>query len=129
MLNMLIKSQLSTLVFGFRCSITFLNTQEPPKPVIVKSKRLYGAPQMLQLSLDGKRLYVSSSLFSPWDKQFYPKMVEQVITNILQNTSIFVYCMASHVLLDTGPIFLFGIKYHMDIVVVEKWQSVIKTVS
>jgi methanethiol oxidase len=30
----------------------------------------------LQLSLDGKRLYVSSSLFSSWDKQFYPKMVE-----------------------------------------------------
>ncbi|XP_063828106.1 methanethiol oxidase isoform X1 [Ostrinia nubilalis] len=49
---------------------------EPPKPVIVKGKRLYGAPQMLQLSLDGKRLYVSSSLFSPWDKQFYSKMVE-----------------------------------------------------
>lgn len=26
---------------------------------------------MMQLSLDGKRLYVSSSLFSPWDKQVY----------------------------------------------------------
>merc|ERR1712130_550876 len=26
------------------------------------------------LSLDGKRLYVTSSLFSPWDKQFYPDM-------------------------------------------------------
>jgi len=24
---------------------------------------------MMQLSLDGKRLYVSSSLYSPWDKQ------------------------------------------------------------
>ena len=33
-----------------------------------------GAPQMLQLSLDGKRLYVTTSLFSPWDKQFYPDM-------------------------------------------------------
>lgn len=32
---------------------------------------------MLQLSLDGKRLYVTSSLFSPWDKQFYPDMVEK----------------------------------------------------
>ena len=29
---------------------------------------------MLQLSLDGKRLYVTTSLFSPWDKQFYPEM-------------------------------------------------------
>lgn len=33
---------------------------------------------MLQLSLDGKRLYVSSSLYSPWDKQVYPKMAEEV---------------------------------------------------
>lgn len=24
--------------------------------------------------LDGKRLYVTNSLFSPWDKQFYPMM-------------------------------------------------------
>lgn len=48
-----------------------------PKPVTVKGKRLYGGPQMLQLSLDGKRLYVSSSLYSPWDKQFYPKMTQE----------------------------------------------------
>lgn len=31
---------------------------------------------MLQLSLDGKRLYVTTSLFSPWDKQIYPDMVK-----------------------------------------------------
>jgi len=42
-----------------------------------KGKRLWGSPQMLQLSLDGKRLYVTSSLFSPWDKQFYPGMTEK----------------------------------------------------
>lgn len=46
-------------------------------PVKINGKYLEGSPQMLQLSLDGKRLYVSSSLFSPWDKQFYPKMVEK----------------------------------------------------
>lgn len=40
-------------------------------------KRIEGAPQMLQLSLDGKRLYVTTSLFSPWDKQFYPEMVNK----------------------------------------------------
>ena len=50
--------------------------QEQPKPVYVKGQRLYGSPQMIQLSLDGKRLYVSSSLFSPWDKQFYPEVKE-----------------------------------------------------
>ena len=32
---------------------------------------------MIQLSLDGKRLYATNSLFSSWDKQFYPELVEQ----------------------------------------------------
>lgn len=33
-----------------------------------------GGPQMIQLSLDGRRLYVTTSLFSTWDNQFYPDM-------------------------------------------------------
>ena len=33
---------------------------------------LNGGPQMLQNSLDGKRVYVSNSLYSTWDNQFYP---------------------------------------------------------
>jgi selenium-binding protein 1 len=33
---------------------------------------LHGGPQMLQLSYDGRRLYVSNSLYSIWDNQFYP---------------------------------------------------------
>lgn len=49
---------------------------EPTKPTYVKGKKIEGGPQMLQLSLDGKRLYVSSSLYSPWDKQFFPEMVK-----------------------------------------------------
>lgn len=40
-------------------------------------KELGGGPQMLQLSLDGKRLYVTNSLYTPWDKQFYPDMVKK----------------------------------------------------
>ena len=35
-------------------------------------RELTGGPQMLQLSLDGRRLYVSNSLYSTWDNQFYP---------------------------------------------------------
>ncbi len=35
-------------------------------------RTLAGGPQMLQLSLDGKRLYVTNSLYSSWDDQFYP---------------------------------------------------------
>jgi selenium-binding protein 1 len=35
-------------------------------------RALNGGPQMLQLSLDGRRLYVTNSLYSSWDNQFYP---------------------------------------------------------
>lgn len=43
----------------------------------VQGKRLRGGPQMIQLSLDGKRLYVTNSLFSAWDRQFYPELIEK----------------------------------------------------
>jgi selenium-binding protein 1 len=35
---------------------------------------LNGGPNMIQLSYDGRRLYVSNSLYSTWDNQFYPEM-------------------------------------------------------
>jgi len=35
---------------------------------------LNGGPQMLQLSYDGRRMYVTNSLYSTWDNQFYPGM-------------------------------------------------------
>jgi selenium-binding protein 1 len=44
------------------------------KEVIHQGKKLVAGPQMLQLSLDGKRLYVTDSLFSTWDDQFYPDL-------------------------------------------------------
>jgi selenium-binding protein 1 len=43
----------------------------------LKGKKLAGGPQMLQLSLDGKRLYVTNSLMSVWDNQFYPDLAKQ----------------------------------------------------
>ena len=39
-----------------------------------KDREFLGGPQMLQLSLDGKRLYVTNSLYSSWDNQFYPNL-------------------------------------------------------
>uniref|UniRef100_A0A672FM94 Methanethiol oxidase n=1 Tax=Salarias fasciatus TaxID=181472 RepID=A0A672FM94_SALFA len=42
-----------------------------------QGKRIPGSPQMLQLSLDGRRLYVTTSLYSGWDKQFYPDMIKE----------------------------------------------------
>src|SRR5919106_2234779 len=35
-------------------------------------REVNGGPQMIQLSFDGRRLYVSNSLLSTWDNQFYP---------------------------------------------------------
>ena len=40
----------------------------------VNGHEMTGGPQMIQLSLDGKRLYVTTSLFSTWDNQFYPEI-------------------------------------------------------
>ncbi|VDM54591.1 unnamed protein product [Angiostrongylus costaricensis] len=40
----------------------------------IKGKLIEGGPQMLQLSLDGKRLYVTTSLYRNWDLQFYPEL-------------------------------------------------------
>jgi selenium-binding protein 1 len=37
-------------------------------------RELSGGPQMIQLSLDGRRLYVTNSLYSTWDNQFYPEL-------------------------------------------------------
>jgi selenium-binding protein 1 len=31
-----------------------------------------GGPQMVEVSRDGRRLYFSNSLYTPWDRQFYP---------------------------------------------------------
>jgi methanethiol oxidase len=40
----------------------------------VQEHALQAGPQMLQLSLDGKRLYVTNSLLSSWDNEFYPQL-------------------------------------------------------
>jgi selenium-binding protein 1 len=43
----------------------------------VAGRQLGGGPQMLQLSLDGRRLYVTNSLYSSWDNQFYPQIAKE----------------------------------------------------
>lgn len=40
----------------------------------VKGRKLQGAPQFMQLSLDGKRLYITNSFVTSWDVQFYPEL-------------------------------------------------------
>jgi selenium-binding protein 1 len=46
------------------------------KAPTVQGRKLQAGPQMLQLSLDGKRLYVTNSLLSTWDNQFYPDLAK-----------------------------------------------------
>jgi selenium-binding protein 1 len=40
----------------------------PAKP----GESLNGGPQMVEISRDARRVYVTNSLYSPWDAQFYP---------------------------------------------------------
>jgi methanethiol oxidase len=37
--------------------------------------RLNGGPQMVEVSRDGKRVYLTNSLYAAWDEQFYPEGV------------------------------------------------------
>ena len=40
----------------------------PSKP----DRALAGGPQMLEISRDGRRIYFTNGLYTPWDDQFYP---------------------------------------------------------
>nr|XP_060614064.1 methanethiol oxidase-like [Anolis sagrei ordinatus] len=48
-----------------------------PDPFVIQGKKVQGGPHTLQLSLDGTRLFVTTSSFTPWDKQFYPKLIRE----------------------------------------------------
>lgn len=47
------------------------DSPDQPEQPTAKGVAIRGGPQMLQLSLDGKRLYVTTSLFSPWGTWFW----------------------------------------------------------
>ena len=46
--------------------------EHPARP----GQPLNGAPQMVEISRDGKRVYVTNSLYRTWDDQFYPDGVK-----------------------------------------------------
>ncbi|XP_077177122.1 methanethiol oxidase-like [Paroedura picta] len=75
-----------------------------PDPVVIQGRRVYGGPTMLQLSLDGRRLYVTNGLFTPWDKQFYPEMVREgsVMLQIDVDTECGGFCVNEDFLVDFG---------------------------
>ena len=37
---------------------------------------LNGGPQMVEVSRDGRRVYLTNSLYAPWDAQFYPEGIK-----------------------------------------------------
>jgi selenium-binding protein 1 len=41
-----------------------------------------GGPQMVEVSRDGKRVYVSNSLYASWDAQFYPEGIQGWIAKL-----------------------------------------------
>jgi selenium-binding protein 1 len=43
---------------------------------------LNGGPQMVEVSRDGKRVYLTNGLYSPWDAQFYPAGIKGWLAKI-----------------------------------------------
>ena len=50
-------------------------------------KALNGGPQMVEISRDGCRVYLTNSLYSSWDEQFYPEGIRGWMTKIDVNES------------------------------------------
>ena len=55
--------------------------EHPARP----GKALNGGPQMVEISRDGRRVYLTNSLYSPWDAQFYPDGIEGWMVKIDAN--------------------------------------------
>jgi methanethiol oxidase len=47
-------------------------TPHPAQPDLPRN----GGPQMVEVSRDGRRVYLTNSLYSPWDAQFYPEGIQ-----------------------------------------------------
>eukprot|EP00775_Hariotina_reticulata_P012725 gene12725-12855_t len=58
-------------------TLATLHLTEQPEAPVIRGVKVQGGPQMLQLSLDGRRIYITNSLLSPWDQQFYPELVNK----------------------------------------------------
>ena len=56
-------------------------TAHPSKP----DQPLNGGPQMVEISRDGKRVYFSNGLYTPWDDQFYPDGVRGWVAKVEVN--------------------------------------------
>lgn len=57
-----------TLTGSVRLGGIVRRTPHPAHPGVPRN----GGPQMVEISRDSRRVYVTNSLYSPWDAQFYP---------------------------------------------------------
>src|SRR5919201_1469886 len=48
---------------------------------------LNGGPQMVELSRDGRRVYVSNSLYASWDAQFYPEGIRGWVAQLAMDSN------------------------------------------
>jgi methanethiol oxidase len=58
-------------------------TPHPGQP----GKALNGGPQMVEISRDGRRVYLTNSLYRTWDEQFYPDGIRGWIAKLDVNPS------------------------------------------
>jgi len=49
---------------------------------------LNGGPQMVEMSRDGKRIYLTNSLYASWDAQFYPEGIDGWMVKLDNNSSL-----------------------------------------
>jgi selenium-binding protein 1 len=50
-------------------------------------RALNGGPQMVEVSRDGRRVYLTNSLYRTWDEQFYPEGITGWMAKIDVNPS------------------------------------------
>ena len=67
-----------TLAGSVRIGGITARTPHPVRP----DRALNGAPQMVEVSRDGRRVYFTNSLYSPWDAQFYPDGIKGWMTQL-----------------------------------------------
>ena len=46
------------------------------------ARALNGGPQMVEISRDGRRVYLTNALYTPWDAQFYPDGIRGWMTKV-----------------------------------------------
>src|SRR3954465_1587171 len=61
--------------------------ERAPHPV---AGSLKGGPQMVELSRDGRRVYLTNSLYASWDAQFYPEGIDGGMVKLDANGSFHV---------------------------------------